>query len=124
MWPTHTCSIARTSDGSAKMHQGHRTDRNSSSSATVRPSGVERVSTPDETDIDLTDRGRHQADAIRVAVTGLPIDETRANPLRRAWDTATLIGLDPVCNNNLLELPAAGKRWTRNPIYQAISGSP
>lgn len=55
------------------------------------------------TDLELTELGKLQAEDIKAVVASLPIDRTIASPLRRAWETAELIGLDPVRDDDLLE---------------------
>ncbi|NND74052.1 MAG: histidine phosphatase family protein [Ilumatobacter sp.] len=55
------------------------------------------------TDIELTDRGREQAQAIAAAVADIDFTTVLASPLRRAWDTAVLAGLTPTVDDGIVE---------------------
>lgn len=55
------------------------------------------------TDIPLTTHGRQQAIHIAAAIGTFEFSHVFASPLSRAWETAELIGLNPVADNDLLE---------------------
>lgn len=55
------------------------------------------------TDIALTEHGRAEARGIAAAIAGIEFDHVVASPLRRAWETATLAGLDPTAEDSILE---------------------
>lgn len=55
------------------------------------------------TDLPLTETGRAEARSIAAAVGSMDFTHVFASPLQRAWDTATLVGLDPVRDDDLLE---------------------
>lgn len=55
------------------------------------------------TDIALTARGRAQARAIADSVADIEFSRVIASPLQRAWDTATLAGLAPVRDDDIVE---------------------
>ncbi len=55
------------------------------------------------TDVPLTEHGRAQAQNIAAAVESFPFTHVFASPLSRAWDTARLVGLDPVEEPDLIE---------------------
>ena len=54
-------------------------------------------------DIDLTERGRHEAELVRARLAGWRFALVLASPLRRARETAELAGLDPQLDDDLLE---------------------
>lgn len=55
------------------------------------------------TDIELTANGRQQAVHIAAAIGNFEFTHVFASPLGRAWDTARLIGLEPIADDHLLE---------------------
>jgi len=59
-------------------------------------------------DVPLTEKGRHQADALAEALAGAKIDAIYSSPLRRALDTAQVIasrhGLEVVVDEGLTEM--------------------
>ncbi len=55
------------------------------------------------TDLPLTETGRGEARSIASAVANIDFSHAYASPLRRAWETAELVGLDPVRDDDLLE---------------------
>ncbi len=54
-------------------------------------------------DIALTARGRDEARHIAAAVAGIDFTGVFASPLQRAWETATLAGLDPAPEEMIIE---------------------
>jgi broad specificity phosphatase PhoE len=59
-------------------------------------------------DVPLTEKGRHQAEALAEALAGVKIDAVYSSPLRRALDTAAAIasrhGLEVVVDEGLTEM--------------------
>jgi broad specificity phosphatase PhoE len=59
-------------------------------------------------DVPLTERGRHQAEALAEALAGAEIDAVYSSPLRRALDTAAAIasrhGLEVIVDEGLTEM--------------------
>ena len=59
-------------------------------------------------DVPLTEKGRHQAEALAEALAGVKIDAVYSSPLRRALDTAQAIasrhGLEVVVDEGLTEM--------------------
>lgn len=55
------------------------------------------------TDVPLTDLGRRQAAALAGALDAFDPARVLASPLRRAWETAELAGLDPEVDDRLVE---------------------
>lgn len=55
------------------------------------------------TDLPLTEVGRTEARSIASAVANINFSSAFASPLQRAWETAQLVGLDPVSDDDLLE---------------------
>ena len=54
-------------------------------------------------DIELTERGRQEADLLRARLAGWRFGLVLASPLRRARETAELAGLEPELDDDLLE---------------------
>ncbi|EKF20417.1 histidine phosphatase family protein [Nitratireductor pacificus] len=68
-----------------------------------------------QADIALSGLGREQAVALRPVVAALDPDLTISSDLRRAHDTARLVGIaDPVCDAALREIDVGD--WTGRPI--------
>ncbi len=55
------------------------------------------------TDIDLTERGREQARALAASFEGVSFDIVLSSPMRRAEETARLVGLEPTPDDRLKE---------------------
>ncbi len=55
------------------------------------------------TDLALTDAGRSETRSIATALADFDFSHVYASPLQRAWETARLVGLDPVRDDDLLE---------------------
>ncbi len=55
------------------------------------------------TDVPLTEHGRSQARHIASAVESFEFGHVFSSPLSRAWETARLVGLDPVEERDLIE---------------------
>jgi broad specificity phosphatase PhoE len=55
------------------------------------------------TDLPLTETGRNEARSITAAVADFDFSHAFASPLQRAWETAEIVGLDPVRDDDLLE---------------------
>lgn len=55
------------------------------------------------TDLPLTEIGRNEARSISVAVADFDFSHAFASPLQRAWETAELVGLAAVRDDDLLE---------------------
>jgi broad specificity phosphatase PhoE len=55
------------------------------------------------TDLPLTETGRNEARSISAAVADFDFSHAFASPLQRAWETAELVGLHPVRDDDLLE---------------------
>jgi broad specificity phosphatase PhoE len=55
------------------------------------------------TDLPLTETGRNEARSITAAVADFDFSHAFASPLKRAWETAEIVGLDPVRDDDLLE---------------------
>lgn len=55
------------------------------------------------TDIALTTHGREEARSIAAAVATIDFTHVYASPLRRAWETAELVGLTPTADDDLVE---------------------
>ena len=55
------------------------------------------------TDLELTEHGRAEARSIADAVSTIDFSRVFASPLRRAWETAELVGLHPERDDDLVE---------------------
>ena len=55
------------------------------------------------TDLPLTETGRTEARSISAAVADFDFSHAFASPLQRAWETAEIVGLAPVRDDDLLE---------------------
>jgi len=67
------------------------------------------------TDLPLTEHGRTEARSIAAAVADMSFTHVFASPLSRAWETAEIVGLAPVRDDDLLE-------WDYG-VYEGITTS-